>query len=369
MTKRTTKKNTGQVIFRKLGITTLFFIYLLILAGGIVRSTGSGMGCPDWPKCFGEWIPPTDASELPANYKDIYASKRKDKNLRLAGYLNYWGFNNISQKMRNDTSMYHEADFNVYKTWVEYINRLIGVLVGFLILFSLAFSFSYLKKDIFVPIWSFCALVLVVFQAWIGSIVVSTNLLGGMITFHMILAVLLVFVLIYTTLRAFPALPQLANVAYKNRLNWVLGFAIALSVIQVVMGTQVREAIDVIAKTLGDAARAEWIGELGMAFYVHRSFSLLVLFVHGYLIYLLRKNAQHSIVFKNALALFLILVLEIASGVGMAYFAIPSFLQPVHLLLAVLALGIQFFTFILINQSTLMPKRIINKNENYVYDY
>src|SRR5688572_30759769 len=150
--------------FRRLTISTLVAVYLLILVGGIVRSTGSGMGCPDWPKCFGNWVPPTSVSELPANYKEIYAAHREKKNIRFAKYLSMIGMKETGEQILNDPTILHENDFNPTKTWIEYLNRVLGVIIGFLIFAVFVVSIKFRKTELRLTVIAAATFVLVGIQ-------------------------------------------------------------------------------------------------------------------------------------------------------------------------------------------------------------
>lgn len=318
--------------FRKLTIGTLVAVYVLILVGGIVRSTGSGMGCPDWPKCFGSWVPPTSVSELPENYKEVYAEHRHKKNQKFSRYLKAMGLSETADKLLNDETILEEADFNPTKTWIEYVNRIVGVIIGFLIFAVSVSSLKFRKTDKRLTIISFLTLFLVGFQGWIGSFVVSTNLTPWTVTVHMFLAIVIVAMLIYLVDQCdFDHYPVKSSIGF-----WFLLACIVVLMIQILLGTQVREAIDQVAST---TARSNWLSAIGSTFILHRSFSWLVLILHVVLIVILSKTKGLK---AFSLTLILLILGTIFTGISMAWFAIPSFLQPVHLVLATICFGVQF---------------------------
>lgn len=342
------KNNVDNRGFRTFGILTVVAVYFLILVGGVVRSTGSGMGCPDWPKCFGSWIPPTSLDQLPADYKEIYAEKRLEKNKRVAAILSGLGFNDLSEKLINDEILYVEADFNPVKTWIEYVNRLVGVIIGLLILGTLILSVPLRKIKPEAFWYSAAAFALVLFQGWLGSLVVSTNLMPFMVSIHMGLAIVLVFVLIMAVFKSGNFAITLPSGMNYSDVSGLLQLTMCATFIQIIIGTQVREEVDIVAMTLQDS-RSLWIDNLGGMYLFHRLFSYVLLALHLWLCYLLMKKLfSYRKVRISTTAILCILVLSIVTGNILNYLDLPAAIQPLHLLLASMLSGVQFLLYLLV---------------------
>lgn len=320
--------NSGKQ-FRSLAFLTIIIVYLLVLAGGIVRGTGSGMGCPDWPKCFGQWIPPTDISQLPPNFKEVYGAKLKG-----------------------------EVEFNAVKTWIEYANRLLGVLSGLFVFATLVASFSYWRKDKVVVFGSVATFLLIGANGWLGSRVVATELAHYTITLHLSLAILVVFALLFVYVRASALAWETSNVARQgNSISGLLILTMVLTMGQVLLGTQVRDALNEVINMLGYDRRADWIDGLDWRFYVHRSSSLVILALHLLVIYRLRRTEHPNALKQIATWLIVFVVLEVATGAVMGYFGVPAVAQPIHLFLAVIIVGLQFVVWLIVNPQFSMPAK------------
>jgi cytochrome c oxidase assembly protein subunit 15 len=317
--------------FVRLSWVTLVSIYLVIIAGSFVRITGSGMGCPDWPRCFGEWVPPTTADALPENYKDIYVEKRFKKVQRFQKMLRNVGLNKEADKMdKNMPQILVEESFNARKTWIEYINRLFGFVAGNLILLTFLIIIAKYRKRKLVVIAGVNLLVLV-FQAWFGSIVVATNLLPWTITIHLLLALLIVFLQLYIIRMVAPS--QQCNIQVSKVYFWTILAIFLITFVQMFLGTQVREEIDVLRKS--GIARTDWNDLLSVGFLIHRSFSWLVLVAMSWMMFKQFKNSDMRI-FHWA---FFILVMELFSGVFLNHLNMPALVQTIHLFLACVLFG------------------------------
>ena len=334
----TTIMNTQAALhFRRIGILTIFAVYVVILMGGIVRASGAGMGCPDWPTCFGQWIPPTDESQLPSNYHEIYAHRG-----------------------------YESTQFNPVKTWTEYTNRLVGVTIGFLIFLTAWSSRIYLKSDKTVFYLSLGSFFLVGFQGWLGSSVVASNLKPVVITLHMLLALVLVALLIYTIARSQrDYLTQIDTRLLPDKFKTVLIAAMIMTLLQVAMGTQVREAVDLIARE--HIERQYWRDDFPIIFYIHRSFSSIILFTNAWLVWKIYQSVdKQNLLFRTGLALAALVVIAILAGVSLDRLGVPAIVQPIHLLMANLIFGVQFFLYTCLNYATTNHKQIESKVQGHV---
>ncbi|TZF86491.1 heme A synthase (plasmid) [Pedobacter sp. BS3] len=345
------------LIVNRIAIMALFAV---ILAGGVVRSSGSGMGCPDWPKCFNQYVPPTSASQLPEGYKEHYVSKRVAKNERFANMLDALGYTKLADRIRHDESILQPEDFNAVKTWTEYVNRVIGVLSGLALLGCALFSVTYLKSRKRIFFLSVVNLVAVGFQGWLGSIVVSTNLLAWIVTVHMLLALVILAISIYTYYQA-RILRNRMLLSIKN-VKWAKGLAIIallLTIVQITIGTEVREGVDAIASAMGYVNRGEWLSQVGSVFNTHRDMALLVLVINGALFFIIRSNYSPSGErFRYVTYTAALIVLQVISGIILSYWALPAVAQTVHLVLATLLFGAQFYLILILSRKRLYSRKL-----------
>ena len=335
-------KATSKTKFQKFNLLGIVALFAVILAGGVVRSTGSGMGCPDWPKCFARYIPPTNVSELPADYKQKYVAGRMAKNQKFAHTLDLFGYDDLARRIREDRSILIPEEFNATKTWVEYGNRLVGVVTGIFLLLTAVYSFSYWNTNKWVPFLSVLNLLLIGFQGWLGSIVVSTNLVAWIITVHLLLALAILAVAIATYHLA------KVNGRPKLRVNAVTHIAtlmaLILSVAQITFGAEVREKIDAVSSRLQGGYREDWIRNAGEIFIQHRDVAIVVVIVNIILYVLIKRGfGKHSIQQQLMSFTFLMLILQIVTGLLLAYLALPPYAQASHILLATLIFGAQFY--------------------------
>lgn len=350
--------------FVRLIMLELLLIYLVILAGSIVRATGSGMGCPDWPKCFGYLIPPTRMDEVVFHPNQSYkkgvfiihdgALYRAKKTMVTSDFFS-----------EDDWQLYTVHDYAVFNpvhTWIEYLNRLLGALAGIPMLIIAVFSLSFWKRLKIIPILSFTGLFLLGFVAWLGKKVVDGNLIPHSITIHMFGALAIVSVLI--SLLLFTRKSIKSDFTLDRSLRHWLGAALLLTIVQIFLGTQVREEVDFLNEKFAGLNKDTWLDTIGLTFYIHRSFSILILMVNGVIFFRNRAIEKPLMLINIMIA---VLLAEVFAGVILYYFDLPAFAQPVHMILAAILYGLQFYLWLMHMIARVSDLEAETKNTIFVF--
>jgi len=280
--------------FQRLALGTTATTYFLILVGGLVRASGAGLGCPDWPRCFGSWIPPASAAGLPPQFDP--------------------------------------SQFNPTLMWTEYLNRLLGVTVGFLILATAISAWRHHRHQPRILWTTIAAFLLVGFQGWLGGRVVAHELAAWIVTVHLIVAIVIVQMLLYVTFEAFAG--EAGEAGETGVARWTAAL-ILLTLVQVGFGTQVRGHVE----TALDAgvARDAALATVGQLDFLHRDLAFVVLI--GAAVLTLWLMSRRSTLVRWSVVTLALAVTQMVVGVVMAYVSLIPAAQVGHLTLASLLLG------------------------------
>ncbi|MFD0963001.1 COX15/CtaA family protein [Pseudofulvibacter geojedonensis] len=326
-----------QKHFHKLAKISIVCVYLIIIAGAVVRMTGSGMGCPDWPKCFGYYIPPTEISDIQFkpnhSYKEGHVIQVND--LFYFANKDFTTGDSLNLKNWQKNTKHEYNSFNPTHTWIEFINRLFTAVAGIPILILFIVSVFLWKDKKYLTIAAFLVILGMGFEAWLGKTVVDSNLLPYKISIHMAGSFFIIAMLLYCIYKSKEIKSSFKPVSlFKN----VLIFSLLLTLIQVYIGTQVRQFVDEQAMVNSNAAL--WLENPNLAFYIHRTLSILVFIVNAWLFIQLKKQ---RVPYKLLNYIMIVLGLEIITGIVIYYFNFPFTTQPLHLLLAAVLFGLQFY--------------------------
>jgi cytochrome c oxidase assembly protein subunit 15 len=309
----------------------LILTLLVILAGSVVRVTQSGMGCPDWPRCFGYYVPPTEEFEV--RYRPGYGYKsgmmviERDTLWRASSdFVSGPSFDSANWEKY---PKHNYATFIVYQTWVEYINRLLGALLGLVIFVLAVLSLKFRTTNPIRIIYSAALILLTGFQAWLGKLVVDGNLIPQSISIHMLAALLILWVLLLILYGKSGKSGGQGN----SRISTLALILMVLTILQILIGSQVREEIDEIALITGYSDRSTWIDSLSSIFALHKIFSIAVVGLGFFLMFQV-KQASKSFIRKFVNAIGLVVSAEVMFGFVMAYFEVPRVAQSLHLLFA-----------------------------------
>ena len=293
-------------LFRNFTILSTILTYVLIFVGGMVRVAGAGMGCPDWPKCFDRWIPPTSIEQLPDHIDP--------------------------------------AKFNIVLAWIEYGNRLFGALVGLSIAITLYLGLKHCSHLPRIKWPLIAAFLLTLFEGWLGSVLVKTVLNPFTITLHLFFALIIVMLLVFVAQETFyiSNVDAEKNSHYPQKMNFLFALMSLSLLAEVVLGTEIRGGLEMIRKDNPIVESQFLLHMLGPFKYAHTILGILITILSVLIWFSLVKssiNPSKLMVQSSTLIIALILT-QIVTGEMLVFLRFMPIIQLFHLWIASWILGL-----------------------------
>jgi len=273
----------GVVGFRRLALVTAIFAYLQIALGGLVRVSGSGLGCPDWPLCHGRPYPPADPHAI-----------------------------------------------------IEYSHRAVGSVTGILIIATVVLAWVVFRSRRPIVAWlATASLIGVVGEGVLGGIVVANELQPWLVVVHLGLAMIILGFLVSAVVMAAPPSPGAPDRSFRRLMAGVTG----LTYLMLLTGsTVVASNADRACQTwplCGGGFAPDFSGANAYTM-LHRGAVLVVgiLIVYALVTAIARWGRQSGIG-RSAAAALLVLAVQIAIGAGAAL-TDNAFFNGLHVALATL---------------------------------
>jgi heme a synthase len=289
----------------RLAILTTITCYILIFTGGLVRVSGAGLGCPDWPKCFGRWIPPASIEQLPPNVDP--------------------------------------ATFNFTLAWIEYLNRVWALLVGTMILITAILAVKHFRRmpRIYLPVVA--AALLTAYAGWQGGRVVETKLMATLVSVHAVIAILIATLMLFASQKMYYlvfARSERGSI-YPESARPILAGLLVVSLIQVILGTNMRSTLEAFQATQPLAAGTAWLAAAGTLNYLHMILGALLVIPGFYLglKVLLRSRNSSPLVWQAAIGIIVLLLAQLVFGMLLVN-TTPPVLRVLHLWNGSLILGV-----------------------------
>lgn len=281
-------------LFPIMACATLLTALIAVVMGGIVRVTGSGLGCPDWPLCQGGIIPPWELAP-----------------------------------------------------WLEYLHRLSAAVSGVFTLLMVITGFKQYgvrSRPMYIVL---LAAVLLVTQAILGAYTVLSELRPGIALIHTAVATSLVGVLTIIAAGALRPSWLQEGVWYSSQLGkfrWLLvalGIAIFILIISGAYVTRTEGAplacteVPHCGTSVGDMVDIQWIHM------THRGIALVVGFMMLVVLVRSREIGHAGITMMTGLMTAL-LTIQIGLGIGNVVLRLPNEIRALHL-----ATGMLFFAAVM----------------------